>query len=87
MFSPNILRFLTHEVSIHCITCMRGSRIFLIGIIEPSFPSFLLSFHLNLHYSSSRKDHPEAMMPHIVFDNLHMGDFSRLVRDILEHDG
>ena len=36
--------------------------IFLIGIIKPSFPSFLLTYYL------------KAMMPHIMFDILHMGD-------------
>ena len=55
VFSHDILRFLTREVFLHCITCLRGSEIFLIGIIKSSSPSFHLPYYPSQRYDPSRK--------------------------------
>ena len=43
--SPGLMTFLTH-----CISCIRGMGIIIIGIFEPSFLSFLSPYYLNLRY-------------------------------------
>ena len=40
----------TQDVSVHCISCMRGMGIIIIGIFEPSFLLFLSLYFLSLRY-------------------------------------
>ena len=66
--SPGLMTFLTH-----CISCIRGMGIIIIGIFEPSFLSFLSPYYLSLRYVLCLKTTLRPRL-HIAFDSSHMGN-------------
>ena len=66
--SPGFMTFPTH-----CISCMRGMGIVIIGIFEPSFLSFLSPYYLSLRYIPCLKTTLRPLL-HIVFDSSHVGN-------------
>ena len=66
--SPGLMTFPTH-----CISCIRGMGIIIIGIFEPSFLLFLSPYYLSLRYVLCLKTTLRPRL-HIAFDSSHMGN-------------
>ena len=86
-FRVGILRFVTHDVFYALHLMHEGYGVYIIGIIEPSFISFLSPYYLNLVMSRVLRPPWGHDFTYYVW-RLTLGQYSRLVEDyFLGHDG
>ena len=71
-FILNSLRSMTYEIFLYILHFIHEGMRFDHWVFEPSFPSFLSSYHHSLRYVLVLKT--KAMTSCIVFDNTHVGD-------------
>ena len=72
-FREGILRSMIHDVFYTLHLMHEGYGDYIIGIFEPSFPSFLSPYYLRLHYVPCLKTTLRPLL-YIVFDSSHAGN-------------
>ena len=80
-FILNSLRSMTYEIFLYILHFIHEGMRFDHWVFEPSFPSFLSSYHHSLRYVLVLKT--KAMTSCIVFDSTHVGDTWDWLKSIL----